>query len=74
MDTTTKTITVRGREYAVTTKGEDYVLTGKRGATYRTMRNKPNPHMMFLVSEKKFTTTTMNDVWLTDKNDKLVAL
>jgi hypothetical protein len=74
MDTMTKTITVRGREYAVTTKGQDYVLTGKRGATYRTMRNKPNPHMMFLVSEKKFTTTTMNDVWLTDKNDKLIAL
>jgi hypothetical protein len=35
------------------------------------MRNQPKPHMLFLVCERKFTTTTMRDVWLTDKDDKL---
>lgn len=47
-----------------------YTLTGKRGAVYSTMRNVHNPHLMFLVNNKKIG-IAMKGVWLTDKNDVL---
>jgi hypothetical protein len=68
-------IRIRGKYYAVTRKGDkenNYVLTGVRGACYRTIRNIPHPHMMFLVSERKFLTPgAVHGVWLTDKGGTL---
>jgi hypothetical protein len=74
------TIKIRGREYTVerilNDKGEfkddriKYKLTGKRGAVYYTMRNVPNPKFMFVVPQK-FTTSTMDRVWLTDDGGEL---
>lgn len=71
------TITIHGREYTVERKEttvveqapHKYELTGKRGATYVTIRNAPNPTMMFLVDRKG--KIALNEVWLTDKNGKL---
>lgn len=73
-----KTIRIAGREYKVTTRtlstGElQYLLEGKRGAHYATMRNVNRPEMMFLIGagahlggpEGKRTT------WLTDKSGSL---
>lgn len=77
------TITIRGREYTVekvlNDRGEfkddrvKYKITGKRGAVYYTMRNVPNPKLMFVVPEK-FTVGTMEGVWLTDADGKLEVL
>jgi hypothetical protein len=68
-------IVIRGKVYVVTRKGDkenNYVLSGVRGARYRTIRNVPNPHMMFIVSERKFLSpASMNGVWLTDKGGTL---
>ena len=65
------TLLLRGKVFDVSKSGNDYVLTGPRGARYRTMRNVNTPHMMFLVSGRKFTTQTMKGVWLTDKHGDL---
>lgn len=68
-------IVIRGRAYAVSRKGDkenNYILEGVRGARYRTIRNVPNPHMMFVVSERKFLSpASMSGVWLTDKGGAL---
>lgn len=67
-------ITIRGAEYKISIgahKGEmpTYTLIGKRGAKYYTMRNKPDPKLMFLVREgAKVTGHALDRVWLTDKN------
>lgn len=55
---------VLGREVKV------YTLTGKRNAVYSTMRNVHNPHLMFLVNNRKIG-IAMKGVWLTDKNNIL---
>ena len=73
-------ISIRRRPYAVTSHvvaagrpfaGElRYTLTGKRGATYFTMRNVHRPHQMFVVSHK-LGSDAMEGVWLTDEGGKL---
>ena len=35
--------------------GPAYLLTGARGAKYRTLRNRPRPYMLYLVNEKNWT-------------------
>ena len=75
-ESTTKTIVIRGREYSVTTQttkydARQYILTGKRGATYGTMRNKNNPDMMFLFSGGRSRLCSLGEVWLTDKGGEL---
>jgi hypothetical protein len=74
------TITLGGRLYEVETlppgqldEGRPvYRLTGKRGATYHTVRNRPNPDLMFLIVEgARF--GVLRNVWLTDKGGELRA-
>lgn len=76
MMTTAKTVTVRGREYSVTTFGHTaadgsvetrYRLTGKRGAEYDLARNVRNPHMLFAMSWS----STLDGVWLSDEGGEL---
>ncbi len=76
MDSANNTITVCGREFSVTQDvtsfGEKrYILTGKRGAVYATMRNRNRPEMMFLFSGKGRGLCSLGEVWLTDKNGAL---
>jgi len=72
------TIIINNREYAVEKlPGEGteedsrpyYRLTGKRGAVYCTLRNKPNPDMMFLMREGRM--MLMKGVWLSDAGGTL---
>lgn len=68
-------ITIRGREYQVSSErcredGYVYFITGKRGSKWFTMRNKPNPKLLFLVPEKSMS-NTMDGVWLTDESGTL---
>lgn len=68
---------IKGREYTVTVLPSNqldegrpiYMITGQRGAIYHTVRNRPNPDLMFLISEKG--RCVMNNVWLTDRNGTL---
>lgn len=75
-----KTLRVNGRDFAVTTEqGEDgrpvYHLRGKRGAHYFTMRNEPNPSLMFVCDARRFgCASTMDGVWLTDEGGELREL
>jgi hypothetical protein len=74
--TTQGTITIGRREYAVSTQtaqnGElQYILTGKRGAVYGTMRNVKRPEMMFLIDCRGFGPVGKRVLWLTDKNGRL---
>lgn len=79
-----KTLTLRGREFAVTVRAPDqytpkhgtvYELTGKRGASYFTMRTANRPELMFLCDGRGFgLALTMKDLWLTDKNGSLEAV
>ncbi len=69
------TIEIEGRTYTVEliedTLDKDrqgYQLTGKRGARYFTMRNVPNPHLMFLVN---LSATNAPKSWLTDEGGTL---
>lgn len=72
-------ITINGRQYAVelrpsTERDEGrpvYRITGARGAVYWTVRNRPNPDMMFLIRHGKFGPGAMSQVWLTDKDGQL---
>jgi hypothetical protein len=63
------TIKIRGREYSweptKTSKGEDaYILKGKKGADYMTMRNVHTPAHMFIISRKAIGTPAgMKGVW-----------
>lgn len=71
-----KTITILGRTFEISTRessrGIQYILTGKRGATYGTMRNVNDPTLMFLISgSAKSTRCSLGTVWLTDKNGHL---
>ena len=66
------TISIRGREYQVSSErcredGSVYFIKGKRGHKWFTMRNKPNPKLLFLMPEKNMS-NTMDGVWLTDEN------
>ena len=71
---------IRGRDYAVeaydrtnsaTGKVESgYRLTGKRGASYFTMRNAHRPHMLFVISHS-LGSNVMDRVWLSDEGGSL---
>ena len=74
---TTKTITVQGHQFSVTTQETSYdrcqyILTGKRGAIYGTMRNRVNPDKMFLITGRGFGIACgYEGVWLTDAGGEL---
>lgn len=75
MATTQTTLTIGRRTYSVSTQtagnGElQYVLTGKRGALYGTMRNVHRPALMFLIDCRGFGPVPGN-LWLTDQNGTL---
>lgn len=50
-----------------------YQISGKRGAVYSLMRNIPNPHMLFAVSARNFTSQAKvhGYTWFTDKGGVL---
>ncbi len=75
MANTTTTIQIGRRSYSVATQtasnGElQYILTGKRGATYGTMRNVYKPELMFLFDCRGYGIKPGN-IWLTDRNGTL---
>lgn len=63
-------ITIEGRDFTIERSGDGYVLTGVRGARYRTMRNVNSPHLMFLVNAKNWARHAPG-VWLSDKSGQL---
>lgn len=73
-------ITIKGRQYEVETIPEKendrsvYLITGKRGNQWYTMRNVPNPDLLFLIPAGGGALSTMKDVWLTDKDGTLVQI
>ena len=76
--TQTKIISINGKNYAIeTTTDRDgssmrYILNGKRGAKYTTVRNKTHQHLMFLVQMRGFGIPAgFENVWLSDKNGSL---
>ena len=74
-------LTIRRRPYSVASSvvaagrpfaGERrYTLTGKRGASYFTMRNANQPHLMFIITSGKMRSGVMEGVWLTDEGGEL---
>lgn len=71
-------ITIHGKVYTVekAQSGDDtrYMLTGKRGAKYGTMRNKKNPSLMFLVDLRGFGIPAgFENVILTDSEGSLMV-
>lgn len=52
-----------------------YHLKGPRGAYYGTMRNANNVNLMFVINLRGFgISSTLDGVWLTDKNGTLEVL
>lgn len=76
MNTTQDTIKVRGRDFqlSITSDKHDakrYILTGKRGAIYGTMRHSKHPQVMFLTSARSLAPCTLGEVWFTDIDGQL---
>jgi len=73
-------IRIRGRTFAVTAQNRGhgdlhYILTGPRGAIYRTMRNGKTKHRMYLIDARRFgIASTMRGVWLSDEHGVLTAV
>jgi hypothetical protein len=75
----TPAIKLNGREYKVDVldgkldEGRPvYKLTGKRGAEYLTVRNRPNPDLMFVIAERGgFSAGGLRNVWLSDLDGAL---
>lgn len=73
-----ETIRIQGRTYQVEQSDEGvhemnrpgYLLTGPRGARYRTLRNSRNRHMLYLMNDRDWTRAAPK-AWLTDKSGKL---
>lgn len=71
------TIIIYGTQYSIQESvnkvngDRAYILTGKRGATYKTMRNVNDPTKMFLYNMRNPSSGKMESVWLTDVNGKL---
>lgn len=71
-------IRIQGRTYQVEQSDEGihemnrpgYLLTGPRGARYRTLRNVKNPHMLYLMNARGWTMGAPK-CRLTDKSGKL---
>jgi hypothetical protein len=79
MTTTNQTITIRGRSFSVSTQTTphgtvQYILTGKRGAVYGTIRHAARKDRMFLVSGRARMLCSLGDVWLSDASGKLEVL
>jgi hypothetical protein len=81
-DDMAKTIIIRKREYQieindrVTATGEidrQYLLRGKRGALYGTMRNVHHRSRMFVVATTGYS-NVMDGVWLDDSSGELVVV
>lgn len=71
--TTTETITLQGRTFTVSRNPENpkmWILTGKRGAVYGTMRHYKHPEIMFVMAPG-VTTPFRKTMWLTDRNGRL---
>ena len=74
------TVKINGRDYGVEVHPEGdilnpdrprYTLIGPR-SRYSTMRNVPNPDVMFIVPEKGMSMKhTLSNVWLSDKTGEL---
>jgi hypothetical protein len=73
------TIRVEGRTYQVVklpdadvheSNRPGYLLTGARGARYRTLRNQPRPHLLYLINARDWTRSAPKS-WLTDKRGYL---
>lgn len=78
LDTMTKALTIYGVAYTITADPSmdcgsgGYILTGPRGATYKTCRNVPAPTSMFLVNAKpNCHTLPLKNVWLSDNGGRL---
>lgn len=73
------TIQVNGRIFSVTAteharEGVQYTLSGKRGATYKTMRNANRRELMFLVNARGFGIPAgFEGKWFTDIHGTLEA-
>ena len=73
------TIQINGRDYLVEPlppyqqdEGRPvYRLHGAKGATYYTIRNRPNPDLMFLIREGGTACGALRNVWLSDKGGTL---
>jgi hypothetical protein len=66
-------IAIGGREYRVAKDGDGYLLTGARGARYRTLRSLNRPGRLYLYNVRNWTWSAPQ-VWLTDANGKLEVL
>ena len=75
-ETSQREISINGKTYSVETSqaidGTRYILTGKRGAKYGTMRNKKNPTLMFMIDLRGFGIPAgFESVTLTDADGSL---
>lgn len=54
----------------------EYMLVGKRGATYKLLRNKPNPRFLFAVDSRGKSAAVFENEWFTDRdrNGKPISL
>lgn len=78
MNTTQTTLTIGRMTYTVesaetgTSEGRTYMLRGKRGAVYGTMRNANRPELLFVVNFGMGGSPRVFDgVWLTDADGTL---
>lgn len=65
-----KTLMVGGREFSVEQVGDEYVLRGARGATYKTDRTDRRPEIMFVYSARTGA-PAFDGLALTDENGAL---
>lgn len=77
-ETSQREIAINGKTYTIETSqasdGTRYILTGKRGAKYGTMRNRKNPSLMFLIDLRGFGIPAGFDgVVLTDADGSLAV-
>lgn len=76
--TSAQQIQINGKSFQIAEEGiakdgrKQYVLAGKRGARYGTMRNAKNPDIMFLINLQGFGIPAgFVGVFLTDRNGHL---
>lgn len=79
--TSAQQIQINGKSFQIAEEGiakdgrKQYVLAGKRGARYGTMRNDKNPDIMFLIDLRGFGIPAgFQGTWLTDRSGQLEAL
>lgn len=64
-------ITIEGRKFTVESDGDQYILTGVRGARYRALRTLPEPSRLYLINDKDWLADAPSHIWLTDTRGKL---